>query len=225
MDKRKYLDMSNTISARKRKKEKHRSRVNPLNIQLTDLNSLITIAQYSLDNNVTYPNINNTMLQQILPQLIELKAIIGMHELKNTVFYQIIYYLQELHKKSDDYLHTVILGMPGCGKTTVAKIIGSLYSNLGILKNKSFTIAKRTDLIGEYLGQTSMKTTKLLKSCIGGVLFIDEVYSLGSGRKTKKTRIRKKRLTHLTSFCLNTKKIFVVLLLGTTMKFETVSFL
>jgi len=214
MDKRKYLDMSNTISARKRKKEKSRSRVNPLNIQLTDLDSLITIGQYSLDNNVTYPNINNTMLQQILPQLIELKAIIGMHELKNTVFYQIIYYLQELHKKSDDYLHTVILGLPGCGKTTVAKIIGSLYSNLGILKNKSFTIAKRTDLIGEYLGQTSMKTTKLLKSCIGGVLFIDEVYSLGSGSKDKKDSYSKEAIDALNIFLSEHKKDFCCIIAG-----------
>jgi SpoVK/Ycf46/Vps4 family AAA+-type ATPase len=213
MSKRKYLDMSNTIPHRKKKKERTPLSVNPP-IQLTDLNSLIAIAQHSTNANVTYPNINNKTLQNILPQLIELKEIIGMEELKQTVFYQIIYYLQELHKKSDDYLHTVILGMPGCGKTTVAKIIGTLYSNLGILKNKTFTIAKRADLIGEYLGQTSIKTSKLLKSCIGGVLFIDEVYSLGSGSKDKKDSYSKEAIDALNIFLSEHKKDFCCIIAG-----------
>jgi stage V sporulation protein K len=213
MSKRKYLDMSNAIPQRKKKKVRTLSSVTPP-IPLTDLNSLITIAQYTISNNREYANINNTMLQNILPQLIELQSIIGMEELKQTVFYQIIYYLQELHKKSDDYLHTVILGMPGCGKTTVAKIIGTLYSNLGILKNKSFTIAKRGDLIGEYLGQTTIKTTKLLKSCIGGVLFIDEVYSLGSGSKDKKDSYSKEAIDTLNIFLSEHKKDLCCIIAG-----------
>ena len=213
MNKRKYLDM-NTIPARKKKKERVPSRIEPLTIQLVDLKSLISIAQHSRTHNVNYSNMNNTMLHAILPQLLELDAIIGMDELKTTVFYQIIYYLQELHKKSDDYLHTVILGMPGCGKTTVAKIIGNLYSNFGVLKNKSFTIAKRADLIGEYLGQTTIKTTKLLKSCIGGVLFIDEVYSLGSGSKDKKDSYSKEAIDALNIFLSEHKKDFCCIIAG-----------
>ena len=70
--------------------------------------------------------------------------------------------------------------------TSVAKIIGSIYKNIGILSNKGiFRIAGRSDLIGEYLGSTAIKTTKILESCLGGVLFIDEVYSLGAGQKDK----------------------------------------
>ena len=71
--------------------------------------------------------------------------------------------------------------------TTVAKIIGSIYKNIGILSKKegSFTIAGRSDLVGEYLGSTAVKTSKLLNSCLGGVLFIDEIYSLGPGNKDK----------------------------------------
>jgi hypothetical protein len=66
--------------------------------------------------------------------------------------------------------------------TTVARIIGELYKNMGILSaNGVFRIAKREDFIAEYLGQTAIKTRKLLESCKGGVLFIDEVYSLGPG--------------------------------------------
>ena len=213
MNKRKHKDMSNLVPQRKKKLAKTPKSVVPP-IPLTDLDSLILIAQHSKSNNTSYPNIDNSMLQNILPQLLELKSIIGMKELKESLFYQIIYYLQELHKKSDDYLHTVILGMPGCGKTTVAKIIGELYSNLGILKNKSFTTAKRSDLIGEYLGQTSIKTSKLLKSCIGGVLFIDEVYSLGPGSKDKKDSYSKEAIDTLNMFLSEHKHDFCCIIAG-----------
>ena len=68
--------------------------------------------------------------------------------------------------------------------TTIAKIIGEMYKNMGILSPDGvFRIAKREDLVAEYLGQTAVKTKKLLDSCIGGVLFIDEVYALGPGKK------------------------------------------
>jgi hypothetical protein len=67
--------------------------------------------------------------------------------------------------------------------TTIAHLIGELYKNLGILSlNGEFKIAKREDFIAEYLGQTSIKTKKLLESCLGGILFIDEVYALGPGK-------------------------------------------
>lgn len=68
--------------------------------------------------------------------------------------------------------------------TTIAKIIGEMYKNMGILSPDGvFKIAKREDFVAEYLGQTAIKTKKMLESCIGGVLFIDEVYALGPGKK------------------------------------------
>lgn len=68
--------------------------------------------------------------------------------------------------------------------TSVAKIIGEMYKNMGILSADGvFKIAKREDFVAEYLGQTAIKTKKLLNSCKGGVLFIDEVYALGPGKK------------------------------------------
>lgn len=70
--------------------------------------------------------------------------------------------------------------------TTIAQIIGEMYRNMGILSGDGiFKIAKREDFIAEYLGQTSIKTKKLLQSCLGGVLFIDEVYALGPGKGDK----------------------------------------
>lgn len=68
--------------------------------------------------------------------------------------------------------------------TTIARIIGEMYKNMGILSSDGvFKVAKREDLVAEYLGQTAIKTKKLLESCLGGILFIDEVYALGPGTK------------------------------------------
>jgi SpoVK/Ycf46/Vps4 family AAA+-type ATPase len=80
-------------------------------------------------------------------------------------------------------MHTVIYGPPGSGKTEVAKIIGRIFSNLGILTKKTFKKVSRNDLVAGYLGQTAIKTKDIIKASIGGVLFIDEAYSLGNSEK------------------------------------------
>ena len=82
-----------------------------------------------------------------------------------------------------DFMHTVIYGPPGSGKTEVAKIIGRIFSNLGILTKKIFKKVSRNDLVAGYLGQTAIKTKDMIKASLGGVLFIDEAYSLGNSEK------------------------------------------
>jgi Holliday junction resolvasome RuvABC ATP-dependent DNA helicase subunit len=77
-----------------------------------------------------------SMLHTIKEPLQELNNMIGMKELKNNIVDQILYFVQELHKSkySDgDFMHTVIYGAPGTGKTEIAKIMGKIYSKLGIL--------------------------------------------------------------------------------------------
>jgi SpoVK/Ycf46/Vps4 family AAA+-type ATPase len=80
-------------------------------------------------------------------------------------------------------MHTVIAGPPGTGKTEIAKIMGEIFSNLGVLKKKTFKKVTRSDLIAGYLGQTTLKTTEVIKEALGGVLFIDEAYALGNEQK------------------------------------------
>jgi SpoVK/Ycf46/Vps4 family AAA+-type ATPase len=80
-------------------------------------------------------------------------------------------------------MHTVIYGSPGTGKTEIAKIIGQIFCNLGILDKGTFKKVTRSDLIAGYLGQTALKTRDIVKECIGGVLFIDEAYALGNQEK------------------------------------------
>jgi len=118
-------------------------------------------------------------LYNLIPALEELNCIIGMEEVKETIFKSICYFLHGLHN-STELNHVMITGPPGVGKTTIAKIIGKIYVKLGFLKNKKFITARRSDLIANYLGQTAIKTQKVIDRALGGVLFIDEVYSLGN---------------------------------------------
>ena len=74
--------------------------------------------------------------------------------------------------------HFVFLGPPGTGKTSVARIIAKIYYAFGLLETPSVLEAQRADLVGEYLGATAIKTNELVDAALGGVLFIDEAYSL-----------------------------------------------
>ena len=110
-----------------------------------------------------------------------------MKSLKNSIVDQILYFVQNLHRdklnKNGDFMHTVIYGPPGTGKTEVAKIMGKIFSKMGVLSRNVFKKATRADLIAGYLGQTALKTKDLVKECLGGVLFIDEAYALGNNEK------------------------------------------
>lgn len=143
------------------------------------------IDKYPLDNAVEY-NINMTGLHDIKHALKELNEMIGMKELKSNIVEQILYFSQGLHQNKDlsgEFLHTVIYGPPGTGKTEIAKIMGKIYSNLGILSKGTFRKVTRSDLVAGYLGQTALKTKDVIKEALGGVLFIDEAYSLGNPEK------------------------------------------
>ena len=74
--------------------------------------------------------------------------------------------------------HFVFTGPPGTGKTTVARILGRIFAALGLLVRPEVVEAHRADLVGEHLGSTAIKTNRLIDSAMGGVLFIDEAYSL-----------------------------------------------
>jgi SpoVK/Ycf46/Vps4 family AAA+-type ATPase len=146
---------------------------------LGDLIDIIEKNKYSEENEY---NIDLKSLSEIKPELEKLNNMIGMQELKTSILNQLLYFMQELHitNKESDFKHTVLYGPPGTGKTEIAKVIGLMYSKLGILKNNVFKKVTRNDLVAGYLGQTAIKTKKIIDECLGGVLFIDEAYALAN---------------------------------------------
>lgn len=111
----------------------------------------------------------------------ELESLVGLKETKEQIK-KIINYIKICKDKSRlPMLHMVFNGNPGTGKTTVARIIGKIFAEEKILSDKeNFVEAQRNDLIGKYVGQTAPKTQSVINKALGGVLFIDEAYSIAS---------------------------------------------
>ena len=125
-------------------------------------------------------NMDIEQLKYCISPLKKLNNLIGMDTIKQNIVDQVLFYTQDLN--TDEMMHVCLTGPPGVGKTTVGKILAELYCSMGFLKTDKFTVVGRSDLIGGYLGQTAIKTKKVLKNSLGGVLFIDEAYSLGCGK-------------------------------------------
>jgi SpoVK/Ycf46/Vps4 family AAA+-type ATPase len=150
-----------------------------ISVEINSLDDLISLGKsYNPRKRKRY-NIDLKTLHGLVEPLSELRNMIGLRIVKEHIVNQIMYFLQNFHDGKLDMLHTVIFGSPGVGKTVLGQLLSKIYLKMGILKNDTFFIAKRSDLIGQYLGQTAMKTQKVIDKCYGGVLFIDEAYSLG----------------------------------------------
>jgi len=188
-----------------------------IKVSLNSINDLIKLTEdYPLSPNIEY-NIDMKAIHLIKPDIVRLDNMIGMHNLKENILDQILYFIQKLHVHkneniNNEFMHTVIYGPPGTGKTETAHIIGGIYSKLGILKNNVFKKVTRTELIAGYLGQTAIKTTEVIKSAIGGVLFIDEAYALGNSEK--KDSFAKECIDTLCESLSNHKHELMVIIAG-----------
>lgn len=117
--------------------------------------------------------------------LTELDQMIGMDTVKRKV-YNLYHYLQYQKKRSElgftfkdeVSLNMILTGNPGTGKTTLARLLAQIYHELGILPKANVTEVDRSQLVGAYVGQTEENTMSVIKQAVGGVLFIDEAYSL-----------------------------------------------
>jgi hypothetical protein len=185
----------------------------------TNINSISDLL-FIIDNNKPDSqceyNIDLQSLHNIRDELHKLNNMIGMVDLKKTILYQLLYFIQKLHqsKCSSDFKHTVIYGPPGTGKTEIAEIIGTLYSKLGILKKNVFKKVTRSDMIAGYLGQTSIKTKNVIEDSLGGVLFIDEAYSLASDSTDNNDSYSKECLDTLCEALSNHKENLMVIIAG-----------
>ena len=110
--------------------------------------------------------------------------------------------------------HFVFLGPPGTGKTSVARIIAKLYYACGLLDSPAVVEAQRADLVGEYLGATAIKTNDLIDSAVGGVLFIDEAYSLANDGEGHADRFGNEAVQALLKRAEDDRDNLVVILAG-----------
>jgi stage V sporulation protein K len=134
------------------------------------------------ENKVHY--IKNSPFKQIDRQF---TSFVALDQLKKTV--KEIYATHVMNQKRKQYgltnskqvLHMLFKGNPGTGKTSVARELAKMYYELNILSKGHFIEAERADLVGEYIGQTAQKTRSMIQKAMGGILFVDEAYSLARG--------------------------------------------
>lgn len=151
---------------------------------------LYNLIIFNMNNRFLYDKSNLLKLDDIpeayntrnLPDIMkDINELIGLTEIKEQI--NDLVYLLKFNKKAnininDFNLHMIFSGNPGTGKTTVARLVKDIFYQLGYIKQDKLVEVSAKDLIAEYIGQTSIKTYDILKSAIGGVLFVDEAYSI-----------------------------------------------
>ena len=164
-------------------------------------------------------NINFYNIHKIARPIRKLVAMVGIEEVKSQILSVCVFFLQKFDVKNQDMLHTVVYGGPGVGKTRFINILGEIYASLGVLEHGKVMNVKRSDLIGQYLGHTAIKTRKVIEEAKGGVLVIDEAYSLGDTEQ--RDSFSRECIDTLNQYLSEAKQDFVCVIAGYKHELET----
>lgn len=183
--------------------------------------SLINFYGYSTIQEICKPTEESDEDTRTLQDLLdELNALVGLEKVKNKVQDLIVYQkVQKMRREKNLHsakstLHLAFTGNPGTGKTTVARIVGRIYKQIGLLSKGHFVEVSRTDLIAGYQGQTALKVKEVIEQAKGGVLFIDEAYSITENDHSDS--YGRECLTELTKALEDYREDLVVIVAGYT---------
>lgn len=188
-------------------------------LDVKPINCLNDLIQLGLQYNPNYLYdcvFSMETLNKLVEPLRKLNDMIGLEGFKKSIVNHLIFQLMfaGASDRKNKMLHTVLYGGPGTGKTTAAKILGEIYAKMGYLSKGHVVVAKRHQLIAGYLGQTAIKTSEILLSAKGGILFIDEAYSLGNKRSDDPDFFTKECIDTLNEFLSENSHDFICIIAG-----------
>lgn len=165
----------------------------------TDIESIVlTLVMMCKENNIT--KLTNDIARKFLIRdndtanlnkyntksgIQELDELIGLEDIKAEIKKIVNYVVTSKDRHQPIMLHMGLMGPSGCGKNEVAKIIGKIFKEKGLLSKGDFTEVSRSDLVGQYIGQSENKTRRILEEGIGSVIYFDEAYSINQIGSTK----------------------------------------